>query len=84
MGFGSLPRSLPMVLMDGVFYFMAAAAVLLTLVAAGRSLIRAAPSHLEWPFEVLAPQAAQFAHDPLGFSNEPLSPDQGGIASDER
>ena len=59
---------------DGVFYFMAAAAVLLTLMAAGRSMIRAAPSHLERPFEVLAPQAAPFAHDPLGFPDDPSSP----------
>jgi MFS family permease len=69
---------------DGVFYFMAATAVLLTLVAAGRSMIGAAPSHLERPFEVLAPQAAPLAHDPLGFSDEPSSRDQVGIVSDER
>ena len=69
---------------DGVFYFMAAAAVLLSLVAAGRSMIRAPPSHLERPFEVLAPQAAPLAHDPLGLSDEPSSADPAGIASDER
>ena len=67
---------------DGVFYLMAAAAVLLTLVAASRSMISAPPSHLERPFEVLAPQAAPLAHDPLAFSDEPS---QGpGIAFDER
>ena len=69
---------------DGVFYFMAAAAVLLSLVAAGRSMIRAPPSHLERPFEVLAPQAAPLAHDPLSFSDEPSSPDRVGSASNER
>ena len=69
---------------DGLFYFMAAAAVLLSLVAAGRSMIKAPPSHLERPFEVLAPQAAPLAHDPLSFSDEPSSPDRVGSASDER
>ena len=69
---------------DGVFYFMAGAAVLLSLVAAGRSMTRAPPSHLERPFEVLAPQAAPLAHDPLSFSDEPSSPDQVGSASNER
>ena len=69
---------------DGVFYFMAAAAVLLSLVAAGRSMIKAPPSHLERPFEVLAPQAAPLAHDPLSFSDEPSSPDRVGSASNER
>ena len=67
---------------DGVFYFMAAAAVLLTLVAAGRSMAEVRPSHLERPFEVLAPQAAPLAHDPLGFFDEPSSPDPVEIGSD--
>ena len=69
---------------DGVFYFMAGAAVLLSLVAAGRSMTRAPPSHLERPFEVLAPQAAPLAHDPLSFSDEPSSPGRVGSASEER
>jgi len=47
-------------------------------------MIRAPPSHLERPFEVLAPQAAPLAHDPLGLSDEPSSADPAGIASDER
>ncbi len=68
---------------DGVFYFMAAAAILLTLVALGGSMIKAPPSHLERPFEILAPQASPLAHDPLGVPNEPSSPNQAGIASDE-
>jgi MFS family permease len=59
---------------DGVFYFMAAVAVLLAIVAAAGSMTTTAPSHLERPFEILAPQAAPLAHDPLGVSDEPLSP----------
>jgi MFS family permease len=51
---------------DGVFYFMAAAALLLAFVAVGGSLITAAPLHLRRPFEILAPQAAPLAHDSLG------------------
>jgi MFS family permease len=60
---------------DGVFYFMAAAALLLAVLAAGRSLTTASPPHLDRPFEILAPQAAPLAHDPLGASDEPPSPD---------
>ena len=56
---------------DGVFYFMAAAALLLTFLAAGRSLTTASPQHRERPFEILAPQAAALAHDQLGSSDEP-------------
>ncbi len=56
---------------DGVFYFMAAAALLLALLAAGRSLTTTAPPHLERSFQILAPQAAPLAHDPLGSSDEP-------------
>ena len=51
---------------DGVFYFMAAAAFLLALVAAGWSLIMKAPLHVQRSFEILAPQAAPLAHDSLG------------------
>jgi MFS family permease len=58
---------------DGVFYFMAAAALILTFLATGRSFTTAAPHHLERPFEVLAPQATPLAHDPLDASDEPLS-----------
>ena len=42
---------------DGVLYFMAAAAFLLALLSAGRSMSTAALQHLERPFEILAPQA---------------------------
>jgi MFS family permease len=53
---------------NGVFYFMAAAALLLALLAAGRRLTTAPPRHLERPFQILAPQAASLAHDPLDAS----------------
>ncbi|HEY6412711.1 MAG TPA: MFS transporter [Edaphobacter sp.] len=55
---------------DGVFYFMAAAALFLTLAAAGGSLIKAAPRHLRRSFEILAPQAAPLAHDSLDASDD--------------
>jgi hypothetical protein len=50
---------------DGVIYLMAAAALLLAVLAAGRSLTAAAPRHLARTFRILAPQAASLAHDPL-------------------
>jgi MFS family permease len=59
---------------DGVFYFMAAAALFLSFLAAGRSFTTRAPHHIERPFEILAPQAAILAHAPLDASDEPLSP----------
>ena len=61
---------------NGLFYFMAAAALLLALVAAAsRSLATAAPRHLRRPFEILAPQAAPLAHNQLDSSDVALSPD---------
>jgi MFS family permease len=68
---------------DGVFYFMATAALLLALLAAGGSLTMEPPQHRERPFEILAPQAAPLAHDPLGSSDEPPSPGPVGVASEE-
>ena len=59
---------------DGVFYFMAAAALLLAVLAASRSLTTTAPQHLERSFDILAPQAASLAHNPLEASDEPPSP----------
>jgi MFS family permease len=55
---------------DGVVYFMAAAALLLGIVAGGRSLTTAPPQHLRRPFEILAPQAAPLAHDTKGALDE--------------
>ena len=51
---------------DGVLYMMGAAALLLAVVAAVRSLISASPLHQERTFEVLAPQATPLAHDLAG------------------
>ena len=59
---------------DGVFYFMAAAALFLAVLAASRSLTTPAPHHLERSFEILAPQAASLAHGPLDAPDETLSP----------
>jgi MFS family permease len=55
---------------DGLFYFMAAAAVLLALVATARRLAKAPPTHQERTFEILTPQAAPLAHDLLGPADE--------------
>jgi MFS family permease len=49
---------------DGVFYFMAAAVVLLAVVACLSGLMTPAPKQQEAPFEILAPQAGPLAHDP--------------------
>ena len=68
---------------DGVFYFMAAAAFILAFLAAGRSLTTTAPRHLERPFEILAPQASLLAHDPLDAPDEPRSPDPIIVASED-
>jgi MFS family permease len=51
---------------EGVFYLMAAAALILALVAVHRSMVSPSPPHLERPFKFLAPQAAPLAHDPAG------------------
>jgi MFS family permease len=60
--------------LDGLFYFMAAAALLLAFLAATPGLTTAPPEHRERPFDVLAPQAASLAHDPFDSSDEPPSP----------
>ena len=67
---------------DGVFYFMAVAALILTFLAAGRSFTTTAPHHLERPFEILTPQATPLAHDPLDASDELRSPDPIIVASE--
>jgi MFS family permease len=56
---------------DGVFYFMTAAALLLAVVA-GLSGITPAPKHRDVPFEILAPQAGPLAHHPLGSPDETM------------
>jgi len=64
---------------DGVFYFMAAAALFLTFLAAGRSFTTLAPHHVDRPFEILAPQAATLAHAPLNASDELCRRSQSGL-----
>jgi len=49
---------------DGVFYFMAVAVLLLALVAGFGSLMTQPSMQLEAPFEILTPQAGPLAHDP--------------------
>jgi MFS family permease len=59
---------------DGLLYFMAAAALLLALVAVARRLAIAPPTHQGRTFEILAPQAAPHAHDLLAPAEEYSSP----------
>ena len=59
---------------DGVFYFMAAAVLLLALVAILESLKRPSPEHTDAPFDILTPQAGPLAHDPGGPLDEPSQP----------
>jgi hypothetical protein len=60
---------------------MAAAALTLTLLAAGRRMTATAPHHLERPFEILAPQASLLAHDSLDPAGEPPLPDLTGCGN---
>jgi MFS family permease len=57
---------------DGVFYFMAAAVLMLAVVAGLSGLTTPAPKHQEVPFEILAPQAGPLAHYPLDSSDETI------------
>ena len=50
---------------DGVFYFMAAAVLLLAFIAGFGSLMTQPPMHLAATFEILTPQAGALAHDQL-------------------
>jgi MFS family permease len=68
---------------DGLIYFMTGAALLLTLVAVGGSVIKASPMHLRRSFEILAPQAAPLSHDSLGPCDD-LPENPIGAISDER
>jgi MFS family permease len=56
---------------NGVLYLMAGAALLLAVLAVGRSLQRAPPAHRARTFEVLTPQAAPLAHDAVGHEETP-------------
>jgi MFS family permease len=68
---------------DGVFYFMAAAALILASLAVSRSLTTMAPHRVGRPFEILAPQAATLAHAPLDASGAPQSLDPIKVASED-
>ena len=57
---------------DGVFYFMAAAVLLLALAAGVRSLMARSPEHLQATFDILTPQAGPLAHDTHELSGEPV------------
>jgi MFS family permease len=54
---------------DGVFYFMATAVLLVAIVAGVSGLTTSAPQRREVPFEILAPQAGPMAHDARDASN---------------
>ena len=56
---------------DGLFYFMATAVLLLALVAGLGSVMAPPPRHLKPTFEILTPQAGPLAHDSLSSSREP-------------
>jgi MFS family permease len=51
---------------DGVFYFMAAAALVLMLMAGLRALTTEPATPTRPPFNILTPQAGPIAHDPSG------------------
>jgi MFS family permease len=56
---------------DGVFYFMGIAVLLLALVAGLGSVMAPPASRVKPTFEILTPQAGPLAHDPLSSSGEP-------------
>jgi len=58
---------------DGVLYMIAAAAVLLALIAAARSLTLAPPLRVKRALEILTPQAAIISQDPLAPSGKPCA-----------
>jgi MFS family permease len=54
---------------DGVFYMIAAAALLLAALAVARILTMTSPPHLERTFNILPLQPTPLAHDPAGAAN---------------
>jgi MFS family permease len=56
---------------DGVFYFMAAAVLVLAVLAGLASATTPSPKQVKPTFEILAPQAGPLAHDPMGTSEPP-------------
>jgi MFS family permease len=69
---------------DGVFYFMAAAALTLALVAWLGSRRTPPPLHQERPFDILPPQASALAHAVRGDAEESPAADAVGAAPAER
>ena len=67
---------------NGLLYFMAFAAALLSILAVGWSSITSAPKHLRRTFKILAPQAASLAHDQLG-SDSDIGPEPIEVTSEE-
>ena len=59
---------------DGVFYFMAATAVLLAVFATGLGFAVPPPPHRRRTFNILTPQAAPLAHDLFDQTEELSSP----------
>jgi len=53
---------------DGVLYMIAAAALVLAILAASRSLTSASPPQLERTFNILPPQPTPLGHDPVGMT----------------
>lgn len=67
---------------NGVIYFIATAAFLIAVLAAGGSALRVAPRRLARPFAVLAPQATALAHDPFDADSEDITQTMEGTASE--
>jgi MFS family permease len=67
---------------DGLFYFMAAAILLLALVAGFGVFMKRPQRQQETPFEFLTPQAGPLAHDPFESSGDP--PHRNGNPPDDR
>lgn len=56
---------------DGVFYLMAAAALLLAILAGATRLTSTESPHLDRTFKILTPQATPLAHDPADANPSP-------------
>ena len=65
---------------DGVFYFMAIAALVLAVLSGLDSAKTPSPKRLKPTFEILAPQAGPLAHDPMDRP-EPLQSDSSNEAT---
>jgi MFS family permease len=61
---------------DGVFYLMGVAGLLLAFLAIARRLMTTPPKHQERTFEILTPQASPLAHDVIGPSMHTSIPEE--------